>query len=383
MRWIKDFHEKHIAPMNPGKFLLHLTPSFSQLKKDNGKKVSYKYMNKPYGLLHWMENELGMDPDIDPFAVQPPNDANGSSSKSVEHGVVVLMDPDMILLRPLTGDFTDENMIFAPSNRDHIKRVEHGAPIAQQDGYLNSQWMRLNTTYITNGRASNLGGVQFSDGAKNWNTGPPYMATVRDMHRIAMVWADYAPRVHDLYPELFAEMYGFIHATVQLGLPHTLIKSIVVSTTTTNDREGWPYVDALDDSEICQPQPVSGKDLPVGLHYCKRYALDWWFFSKYRLKKKFISCETPLLRMPPADLPAKRLNYAYWPPPHGHRGTYDSPKTMLSEKNGRREAFMLCGLIRAINEAALHFKQSEASGCLGNPNTNTSATYSIHEDPDH
>jgi hypothetical protein len=37
----------------------------------------------------------------------------------------------------------------------------------------------------------------------------------------------------DEYPKLFAEMFGFIIATVQLEMPFTLIRSIVVSTTLT------------------------------------------------------------------------------------------------------------------------------------------------------
>jgi hypothetical protein len=53
------------------------------------------------------------------------------------------------------------------------------------------------------------------------------------MYRIAVRWCEYAPRVVDIHPELFAEMYGFIHATVQLELPFTLLQSLVVSVTTT------------------------------------------------------------------------------------------------------------------------------------------------------
>ena len=53
-----------------------------------------------------------------------------------------------------------------------------------------------------------------------------------DMYQIALKWTEYTPRVLDLHPKLFAEMFGFIFATVQLNLPFTMMKSIVVSTTT-------------------------------------------------------------------------------------------------------------------------------------------------------
>jgi len=66
-------------------------------------------------------------------------------------------------------------------------------------------------------------------------------------------------------------MYGFIIATVKLNLPFTFIKSIVVSTTMTGNREGWDYVDKLPDDKICDPPPSA--PLPIVLHYCKRYLL--------------------------------------------------------------------------------------------------------------
>lgn len=88
------------------------------------------------------------------------------------------------------------------------------------------------------------------------------------MYRIAVKWTEYAPRVVDVYPELFAEMFGFIYATVELKLPFTLIKSIVVSVTTTPNREGWKFIDDLKEEEACDP-PSSAR-LPIGLHYCKR-----------------------------------------------------------------------------------------------------------------
>ena len=123
-----------------------------------------------------------------------------------------------------------------------------------------------------------------------------------DMYQIAVKWTEYAPRVVDIHPELFAEMYGFIFATVELQLPFTLVKSIVVSVTTTpcvtqcsqpmvachrmhlshklvsilllqfmhtnSIREGWEFIDALKEEDVCDPP--SDAVLPIVLHYCKR-----------------------------------------------------------------------------------------------------------------
>lgn len=118
------------------------------------------------------------------------------------------------------------------------------------------------------------------------------------MYAIAVKWTQYAPRVLELQPDIFAgknfvefivehldetvrdvltssnpasEMAGFIIACLQLNLPFTFIKSLVISTTETNDREGWPYIDALTDDQVCAPSNQAR--LPVALHYCKRYVL--------------------------------------------------------------------------------------------------------------
>jgi len=80
---------------------------------------------------------------------------------------------------------------------------------AQQDGYLSNQWMELDADFITNKTKDRHEPLpKGSDGPLHWNTGPPYLATARDMYRIAVRWTEYAPRVVVVYPQLFAEMYG-------------------------------------------------------------------------------------------------------------------------------------------------------------------------------
>lgn len=192
---------------------------------------------------------------------------------------------------------------------------------------------------------------------------------------MASLWKDYVPRVYEEYPELFAEMYGLIIAAVQLKLPHTLVKSIVVSTTTSDNREGWEFVDDLPDSELCNVGEWSKNErMPIVLHYCKRYLLEKFFFSKYRLKKKFISCNVPLLTMPPGDH-HKRHHYAVRPPPD--RGVaHDMEIKNISARTARRENFMLCGLISSLNEASRFYKSRHCAG-----GGNTSEVYTFFSDP--
>ena len=46
----------------------------------------------------------------------------------------------------------------------------------------------------------------FQEGARFWNAGPPYLATVQDMYKIAVKWTEYAPRIYDTFPHLYAEV---------------------------------------------------------------------------------------------------------------------------------------------------------------------------------
>lgn len=96
--WQKEseWHQQHISNTMSSDFHLHLTPSFTSVKGDGGKKVGdYKYFNKPFGLKHWIENDpqLGYDP----------------VTKKIknEDAIIILIDPDMVMTRPITEDFSD------------------------------------------------------------------------------------------------------------------------------------------------------------------------------------------------------------------------------------------------------------------------------------
>jgi hypothetical protein len=141
--------------------------------------------------------------------------------------------------------------------------------------------MHFNASYITNKPEGSYNGAEWGSGPRLWNSGPPYLATVSDMYKIALLWSEYTPRVFDNFPYLFAEMYGLVVATVQLELPMTLLRSMVVSgpSATFPNREGWPYIDALPDDQVCDPlslqqqQQSNTNKLPMVLHYCQHYSL--------------------------------------------------------------------------------------------------------------
>jgi peptidyl serine alpha-galactosyltransferase len=320
-------------------------------------------MNKPFGVKSWLENVLQMNA----------TDDGTTRPKGVEDGVIILMDPDMILLRPITHDFSNQDVIWVEEN-PATTMVKHGYPMAQQDGYLDNQWMHINGSFVTGD--PKIPRPKGKDGPIHWNTGPPYLATVKDMYEISKLWVEYAPRVDHIHPGLFAEMQGFIWATFKLNLPHTLIKSIVVSDTPGQHREGWAYIDNLPDTEVCVPSKAITA-LPIGLHYCKRYGLGPDFFiSKYRIKKNFLTCEQNLLMPPPRNIHTMYDYFIKPPPSHGKPIEHEERTIFKNPNQAKREAFMLCGLIEAFNEAASYFKTHNCR-----PGANFNKIYTIHNDP--
>jgi hypothetical protein len=72
-----------------------------------------------------------------------------------------------------------------------------------------------------------------------------------------------------------------------------------------------------------------------------------WFIGKYKLRNDFISCEAPLLKVPPSDL-ALRYTYAITPG--------DNRRKDMNPKHVKDYAFMICTIIDALNAAAKHYK---------------------------
>jgi hypothetical protein len=355
------FHQTHIRTLSPN-FHVHFTPDFAMVRHHRvaNKKEYYKYMNKPFSLKHWFEHVLG-------YNESKPNTPH-------DDDVVFLVDPDMILIKPLTHDFHDDPTVELVGNPDGEHRYVHrGHPMAQQDGYLSNQWLHLDMEKITLVNDSSVLHVKPNEGPIHWNSGPPYLFTAADGYQIATHWVKFAPRVHLQFPKLFAEMFGYIIATAHLGMPHTLIKSLVVSSTKSPNREGWSFVDSLPNQVCLHHLSVKGI---FGLHYCGRYLLGKkWFWSKYRLRKDFMDCRVPLLQVPPPSIQDERE--AFSPPPvHTYTGNWTQEHTIVSEKQAKREAFMLCALIAKVNEAVEYYKRNTC-GDAGN----YSKVYNIHDDP--
>ena len=281
-----------------------------------------------------------------------------------------------MLLRPLTNDFENSVVDWKPTKDKEkpIVRVEHGAPAAQLYGF-GSQWKtKVNVTHVA-GPDSPIEEVTLQQGRDKFPLGPPYMATARDMYKIAVKWTEFVPKVHDDYPHLLAEMvscdmtlattnmcslvnlmaqslsyfpfqFAYCLAAAHVRLPHQVAKSFMVSDVYSGS-EGWNLVDHIPTENVCYTAPRDR--LPYVLHYCQRYLLGKWFIGKYRLPKDFISCESPMLLEPPSDI-ALRYNYSISP-------DQEERKYFSKQIYSHRYSFMICTMIKGLNDASEYFKK--------------------------
>ena len=343
---LQEMFGREISVMRPGIHHLHQTPDFSHVPKKEKKK--FKYFNKPFGVRHWMEHALGY-PD---------------NHKLHDDSIIILMDPDQIVLRPFTNDFTNSSEVWRSPKKAKLK-VEHGSPFAQQYGY-GLQWLhQVNATYVFEG-SSPVSELSRKDAFDYYSAmGPPYIATAKDMWSIVNKWSEIAPRVHDEYPHLLAEMFAYNLAIAHLGMRHTVAHSFHASDPRAGG-EAWKLLDKVPESQICRDFPVS--EMPHVMHYCQRYYLGKWFIGKYQLRKDFISCESPLLREPPRNVTSKYTTAIL---PNDKKERKEIP-----EKQRKRYGFMLCHMIEALNAAAKYYKDQHCE----EGTANYEYSYTFHED---
>ena len=133
--------------------------------------------------------------------------------------------------------------------------------------------------------------------------------------------------------------------------------------------EGWGEIDELPLEEACSTAASfykQGKNLktPNVLHFCQRYGLGEWVWAKMRFTSKFFTCTSPLLKHPPSDI-AKM--YDYFDPPKAYKDQTETDKRIQyrAENKRVRQAFSMCVMFEAMNEASLFYKQHFCSGVEG------------------
>jgi len=358
------FHESTVSKLSPD-FHVHFTPDFTNVSGDN-----YKYYNKPFGVRHWLEHWLRYEEKV--------RSGDDAERTEAEDSIVMILDPDMALMRPLTYDFTDSNVLIHKSKRGppKVKKVMHGQPWASLYAFGDGPF-RVDQNYVFANRTDSPAlSVTDDDKHNSFPGGPPYMATGKDMWAIVNAWCELVPRVHHVYEHLLGEMYGWSLGAAHVGLPHVLSESFMISATQISEGEGWPLIDALDDDDVCLYSTTKENEdkLPYTMHYCQNYWLGKWFIGKYRLDSNFLSCDAPLLMEPPHDI-GKKYDFFIKPGgvPYGR-------KEKMQPKIVKREQFMICQMIARLNDAATWFKDNTCDE--GTANYEKSFIFHHNLDPD-
>lgn len=313
----------------PPQHTVHFTPDFA-LDPTTGDR--YPYYNKPNALRHFLTN------------MSPP----------ITEAVIALLDPDMILLRRLTTRLeVDGNEMFSIGDSPPNVRVRgtepwitEGHPAGQHFTLGNSwaTWSDLPSIVGPNSPALNVG---VKDANLFYPVGPPYLAHPRDWIKLAEKWVEFVPQAFKGHPGILSEMYAFIIAAAHLKLPHTVLRSWMISNAQTSRNEGWDYFDNLHDDELCTAADPPRKWLPLTLHFCQMYRMGTYMFGKrHATLKGIFACDKPYLLEPPLDIHAKRVKV--------HR----KKEEWIGREVARRQTFALCTTTRLLNQALRDYRHA-------------------------
>lgn len=341
---MRELHEKQFSVMSPD-FLIHFTPEFGkQLESEGIGFQKTKYWNKPFGLKHWMEHRFGYVWDNDDSKIAIPE---------YDDHIIVLVDPDMLMQKPFVNDFSDVpvdqwNKYYREHSNELMGKVIQGIPAAQ-DYSFGDQWLRHVKDHLDDivGPESPVHDVTPEEARLVYSAGPPYWMTARDAFRISYKWAEFLPGIFRYHPEFMAEMYGYCMAAAHLGLRHQMAQGMMVSNVAMSSGEGWAFLPK--DNMACDISRYS-KTVPNVIHFCQRYTIGEFFINKYLFPTDILSCEHPLMELPPTDILKNT-----W---HSHYGdgtvkNWDKSKDDIQRY---RNAFMVCSLFPAINAAAAFYK---------------------------
>ena len=136
---------------------------------------------QPFGYLHWMNHALRY-----PY-----------NHEKYDNVTYILMDPDQILMRPFTNNFTLGNEIWGGPFRDK-RIVERGQPFAQEYALGTKFMMGVDMKKIAtkNDLPSKVSSIKESE-VLAYMVGPPYILKGFDLWRVVNKWVELAPHVYD------------------------------------------------------------------------------------------------------------------------------------------------------------------------------------------
>jgi hypothetical protein len=321
------------------RFHIHFTPEFGKQMGEIYWEQT-KYWNKPLGVKHWAKHVLGF-PD----------------SNEHDDDIIILMDPDMLLLKPFVNDFSSvPDELWTKSVRsqsgERITKVSQGHIIAQQHGF-GSAWLEAASKNLTHvvGRDSPVHSISMEEANNLHPGGPPYVLTGRDMFRVTDQWAMLLPRLFDVSPTFMVEMYGYCLAAAHLKIPQQLAYGMMISDIQ-SEEEGFYFLKDVPPEALCDADArKSLLNVPHVLHFSHPYAIGEHFLSKHVIPDLITSCDTPVVKLPPKDIAF--TNYSHYG--DGSVEVWQDKK----RKHQYRNAYMICTLMQALHDAALYYKKNQ------------------------
>jgi peptidyl serine alpha-galactosyltransferase len=333
---LREFHRKTIEVLNP-KFLLYFTPDYSR----ENPRYNYIFFNKAFGMKHWLTNRFGYHFD----------DMSKNEDNPYNDDLIIILDPDQVMLRPIPRDFKDENVLFLDTSKASVPalnytRVSRGRPMAQMY-LLGNTWLhKMNWTHAFGDTRAARQSPAFHTSKEEYlyfhGSGPPFLTAAYDMVRIVDTWTKVAPPMLDLNLTFMSEMFSYLTAAAHNKLPHRMVTSLMLSRVGAK-HEGWPLILKLNSVDN-----VSPRQLPFVLHYCQKYYLGPYSFYKHALPKgsyNIMSCNHPLFAEPPAHI----IKY---------RQTVTTRGMVYNHTRQERMSygFFLYHLLRKVNRALEHYK---------------------------
>jgi hypothetical protein len=238
---------------------LHFTPSFSEVDGDK-----YPPYNRPHGIKHWLDH-------VD-----------------VKERVVVVIDPDMLFVKPLIQHGSSQQDLISsvnPKSRLNVinleqptDRVEEGRPVGQFYGigssyveppYKLSDFCDPGTPCM---------GVTAQDAWDFYDVGPPYMLHINDLKKMIPLWLEFTAKSRAVKPVLIAEMFAYSLAAAHLNLKHVRLDSFIVSDTNPNSYgEAFSFLDYKKNDPCKLGRTLTKEDarLPTFIHMAHRYGYEF------------------------------------------------------------------------------------------------------------
>eukprot|EP01083_Nonionella_stella_P081390 224163_1 len=284
-------------PNDDHRILFYFVDDYSPDLQSGGR--PFWYFNKPYGFNEWLFDDTNM----------------------IYESVIVLIDPDFLILKPFLFHIPSEAHKVAqelaqtsPERKNGKRRVRDlwvrkGHPVSQKYG-IGAKWVRGNWTgFCDDTERYGDTDCQSKDERYVWeyySIGPPYMMHIDDWKLISPKWIEFSPNAlkWDPPPSILAEMYSFVIACAMYNLKHEYLLSMV------SHPDSNEYMENTYDIDIDNMNEFKFHVL----HYCHGYWLGkernhgtirngGWNFHKGHVPVNYLyDCDIPLLTQIDHDL---------------------------------------------------------------------------------